>query len=544
MPHWMCSNQGLDLKLGANPRNEFIPSMAISSQAVQQNSMGSLGTSSLPSLGIDSKQQDESSIDISLRVNTHQNQLHSRSPISGDLKSLSIVGVEEKEIAKEDLGAFLLRKEQGQVGECISASPSMLHAQQSGKSSDKKLHVSSWLSKFPFQIDPEGEFSQSMDQEAMGYGKSLELHKESIITKNSLSQLVSSKNNLDHHINQLLQQSSSEIGASKSVTVEKTNQSFVSSSKWTSLETLPGLRKPSSKHGWNAAVLQSSKVSQFLPDFYTQRKTTSSNIHLLNKNEETPEIMCKELFPQKAGSITSSSIEVADRNRNFVGHRDMIKQESFPGKEAQRWPTHCSPSEMIRLNVKVDTSSEFFGASCSNSASKETEMKSLRTGFCENNLTNTNNQVTRQLSSVDLDVSKCCIPKEVGKKMPLSEGNQDVFSGGSTLGQSKRIKSRAMLPFQHRFDQLQEFLRKCDGSEKEYIQRAFLILSANAKSDHISELQSRASRLDFEEGMAMKKAKLLNMVEDVPVGHFIPHSKMMKTCLVSSRSSTQLKEEV
>lgn len=77
--------------------------------------------------------------------------------------------------------------------------------------------------------------------------------------------------------------------------------------------------------------------------------------------------------------------------------------------------------------------------------------------------------------------------------------------------------SDIMLPFQHRFRQLQAFLKNCDESDQQECLQALGQLSAAARSSHALQLETRAFQLVVEEGKELKRMRFLNVLGKRPV---------------------------
>ncbi|KAI5057308.1 hypothetical protein GOP47_0027323 [Adiantum capillus-veneris] len=571
IPHWMSSKQELQVKISTSINNGFSTNMAISKPQTPQEDLFShsqksrepYGTLSAPSRGIETEQQNDMILMQSKADESNSKHLFQKRPpaFSVGLKPLEAPSSreEQKENSKVDLVSFLLQKQQKQATEgCPKALSGLPLGHRGGKASDKKAELSSWVSRFPFQIGPEANSPDELVEfrRPIHHGQFLEHKKDYLLTNNGPSQLAGSKN---HNGQSKFQPSSTPIGAVKPGFPQNTQLIAVSStSKWASTETSLGSDMPSLKRDWNAALMQSVSVKnpQILPDFFAQQKVTTAGKANLFR---LPEIKCKDLFSDKSLSSMVGE-ENSDINRNTSrSHQYMEQQQEACGRVTREKPSHNSLSQLNMLKVKNEASSEDFEAlQCAKSASRECVVKNCRKGDFGGKFSPVASQTARQLSYVGLDVNKaisnsqatelmlfaecassqllgnsshvsasvsqCSVMKQstgLERRKTVPEGDWGEFLAGSKAMPATETPVKIVPPFQQRFEQLQEFLRNCDGSDKFYCWQAFHMLSANACSDHVVELESRALKLSFVEGKEMKRARLLNVLDEVPDGPFL-----------------------
>ncbi|MCO5551852.1 hypothetical protein L7F22_005357 [Adiantum nelumboides] len=575
IPHWMSSTKELEVRLSSSSNNGFTTDVAISKPQTLledlcprfQKSLEPVSMLSVGNLGIQTGWPN----DLSMFMQSRADESNSKHLFRQQLPAFSVgtkpleapCRKEQKEHCKVDLVSFLLQKQQKQAVEgfpkALSGQPLIHHG---GKAPDKKAEVSSWVSKFPFQIGPGADFGQSVELRSSMYPRHLlEPNQDFLPTDNCPSQLAGSKNH-NNHFQLSIQQSSSPMGVAKLGPPQNTQLPPVSSiSKWPSTKPL-GSDVPSLKRDWNTALMQNLSVKhpQLLPDFFAQQKViTAAKATIFSNGERLSEIKCKDFVSEKhAASRGSGEVSLINRNA-FVSHECVGQQQQACEREAQEGFPHNSLSQVNMMKVKVEASSENFEASRrAESAPRECTRKKFQLGDFEGKFSPASSKAARQLSYEGSDVNKtisnsqatelmlfaecastqllesstnvsASVPThsftkqferlERGRTVP--EGDWGEFLAGSKIMPAAETPAKIMLPFQQRFEQLQEFLRRCDGSDKFYCWRAFHMLSANERSDHVVELESRALRLSFEEGKEMKRAKLLNVLEEVPDGPFL-----------------------
>lgn len=413
------------------------------------------------------------------------------------------------------------------------------------------------------------------------------------------SQLMGSKAQIDH-CKFLVQHSLSTTGAANDVLPPKTSlANSPLNSPWPLPATVSGSNVPSLKRDWDATSMQGVKHSQLLPDYFAQQKVTvvakASRSHLVKSND--PEMTRKVSFSQKSlasrvseenAGLNFPSLHGAFCSDNILADHTSIKQQEMGNGGEARTPSseknlHDSLRQVDLLRVKHETLSE-------DSETRESIEKHDKISSCEGRILTEAflsgsspavGQAARQpsnlISGIDGIVGKSqaaelmlfrdmastrvsTIASAGVPSLPLLKHSSNLkgFEGGKVLAnkympldgdwgdflaapsieQTVGIDSKLMLPFQQRFEQLQNFLKKCDGSDKDYCLRALWSLSGSARNNHSAELESRAMRLSLEEGKEMKRAKLLNVLEEFPEGTYInPYARPMAPLPLFSAST-------